>query len=794
MAEPTARRDDVTTVMPVQTSRGSSPPAQSSERQSSTNGRTATTPPPTSDGAVQPPNGHRAPVPQPTPDGQAKQADPANVPDVPRRAPGVVVSGDMEESAFVEPQWLVQRDGKFVQLTELLFRVIEHVDGSNDLATIAERVSEAVDKDVTADNVRQLIATKLIPLGVVAGADGSVQSPSGGGRSPLTVNMKMAMLGPEVIDPLTAVLKVLYVPVVLVAMIAIAAAAQGWLYFVHGVGSSVHDALYNPTMLLVVLAVIVVATGFHELGHAAALTYGGGKVRGMGAGMYLIYPAFYTDVTDNYRLKRWARVRTDLGGIYFNVIFAAGIIGLYMLTGAEFLLVSVVVLNIQTVQQLLPFVRLDGYWILADLTGIPDFFTHMGAFLRSVLPIKSWHGRKLPELKWWAKAVFAGYILIVVPLLAFLLFVAVKSFPRIAATTVDSFRQQLGTLQQSASNGDVFAVVGSLLAMVLLALPALGLVYMLYRLAVGGFGWLWRWSEGSVPKRTVSLIGSFAAVSALVLMWLPQIPFMQPGTAGPLYRAAQWQPIAPTERGTVGDAVTGVRIDVPLSDYRPASTYVRATEIALTATAQPSGSPTASTGAAPAAETPKPDAAGTPGATASGANAAQTAAAAPGAANPTAIGADATPGAAPTSAATAANTGASPASATSAATPVGELVPAEAATATSRSAASPTAISAAPAAPAPAATDTPVPVQPAIQPTQAPATNTPAPVQPAAQPTQAPATNTPVPTQPATQPTQAPATATAAVTSTASQPPTILGAQAISATAPAPTATASAAR
>ena len=38
----------------------------------------------------------------------------------------------------------------------------------------------------------------------------------------------------------------------------------------------------------------------------------------MGTGLYLVWPAFYTDVTDSYRLGRAGRLRTDLGGLYFN--------------------------------------------------------------------------------------------------------------------------------------------------------------------------------------------------------------------------------------------------------------------------------------------------------------------------------------------------------------------------------------------------------------------------------------------------------------------------------------------
>jgi putative peptide zinc metalloprotease protein len=86
---------------------------------------------------------------------------------------------------------------------------------------------------------------------------------------------------------------------------------------------------------------------FHEFGHAAALRYGGGKVRGMGWGLYLIYPAFYTDVTDSYRLGRWAKIRTDIGGVYFHLIFAVGLIALGLASGKELLFFAALLINLR---------------------------------------------------------------------------------------------------------------------------------------------------------------------------------------------------------------------------------------------------------------------------------------------------------------------------------------------------------------------------------------------------------------------------------------------------------------
>ena len=43
-------------------------------------------------------------------------------------------------------------------------------------------------------------------------------------------------------------------------------------------------------------------------------------------------------------------------------------------------------LQIQMLQQLIPVVRFDGYYVLADLAGVPDLFARVGPVLRSLRP------------------------------------------------------------------------------------------------------------------------------------------------------------------------------------------------------------------------------------------------------------------------------------------------------------------------------------------------------------------------------------------------------------------------
>lgn len=549
------------------------------------------------------------------PAGQDGQQQPnagteVEVPERPKLAPEVELSGEMQESGFENQQWLVQRQGRFIQLTELLYRVAEQANGERTHEEMAAGVSEAIGRKVSADNVRQLVK-KLIPMGLVVKADGTVaEAPGGGagGRSPLAVNMRMAMVNPKIVDGVAKAFQPLFLPPALILMLLVAAATQAWLFFIHGVAGGMHDALYTPGLLLLLLGIIIISTAFHEFGHAAGLRYGGGKVRGMGAGLYLIYPAFYTDVTDNYRLSRWGKVRTDLGGFYFNLIFSTGLMALYAVTGWEFLLIVVLLIDIEIIHQCLPFVRLDGYWTLADMTGIPDFFSQIGPFLRTVLPLPFWKGRKLPNLKGWVKAVFALYILITIPLLAFLLLTMVRTLPRVLATSWDSFGQQREAFAAAQGSGDILGIAASVVQMILLAIPTLGTFYVLFSFGRKIATAVWNWSKPTPGRRAIGALGTTALVGLLAFLWAPQLPFWGE-RPGPLYEQARadFVPIRPDERGTIVQAVpaalavpAAVVRNTPLNQIVPLAPAVTPTVAptapAGTATAAPTNVPTAPAG------------------------------------------------------------------------------------------------------------------------------------------------------------------------------------------------------
>src|SRR5688572_224243 len=80
----------------------------------------------------------------------------------------------MAGSGYRTPPSLARRgDGQMVQLTPLLYALLEAVDGRRDAAAVATVVAERTGRSVSADNVRTLVAEQLRPLGLLTRDDGS---------------------------------------------------------------------------------------------------------------------------------------------------------------------------------------------------------------------------------------------------------------------------------------------------------------------------------------------------------------------------------------------------------------------------------------------------------------------------------------------------------------------------------------------------------------------------------------------------------------------------------------------
>jgi putative peptide zinc metalloprotease protein len=421
---------------------------------------------------------------------------------VPRLAEGIELIGEYQGSGFLQAPYIVRRaDGQVIQLPRLLYLLVTNVDGQRDHAGIAGALTAEFGKVVQPDQVAYLVDNRLRPVGIVA-AEPAAGEPGTGqsARKPMAVKsdpllalkFRVGVIPERMVWRIAGLFAPMFWPPVIMAMLAAFVGLDVLIIAQGGLGQIVPSALelvYQPALTLLVIGVLLVSAAFHECGHVTACRYGGAKPGVMGFGLYLVWPALYSTVTDSYRLGKAGRLRTDLGGVYFNAVFIAGMSAAYIDTGAPWLLVAIVALHFETAMQFLPMIRLDGYYILSDLIGVPDLFSRMGPVLASIIPGRPTHPR-VKELKPWVRRTITLWVLIVVPYLAYWVIGFLIVIPRVLPVVWHRLVFLCHAVGVKAAEGYIAETALGIIQIFLLLLPWVGSVLLLGMMARRPVGWL----------------------------------------------------------------------------------------------------------------------------------------------------------------------------------------------------------------------------------------------------------------------------------------------------------------
>lgn len=148
----------------------------------------------------------------------------------------------------------------------------------------------------------------------------------------------------------------------------------------------------TPQGIALTAAMIFFAKIIHEIGHGLAAKHYGCRVPRMGVALILLWPVLWTDTTHAWRLvDRRQRLIIDSAGVIAELALASlatilwalspdGAVksALHVLSGVTWIMTLAVNAN--------PFMRFDGYYILADAVDIPNLqdraFAHTKWWLR----------------------------------------------------------------------------------------------------------------------------------------------------------------------------------------------------------------------------------------------------------------------------------------------------------------------------------------------------------------------------------------------------------------------------
>lgn len=399
-----------------------------------------------------------------------------------RLADGVELLG-APEAGSTEPQHLLRRaDGQVIGVSALLAEILRRIGEGDEVGGIAAALSTS-ERQLPADTLSELILERLVPLGIVerAGAEPAKRLPRAAPLLALT--LRGTLIPASIVQRLAPLLTWLFArPVVIVALIAWIA-VDAVLLVTADLESAFVDTVLRPESILALSACFLLAAVLHELGHATACSAAGARPGRIGVGVYIVFLAFFTDVTDSYRLGRRGRLQTDLGGLYGTVLTVLLAAAAWWASGEGFVLVLIAWLHLGMLQQLFPLLRLDGYFVLADLTGVPDLFGQVRPVLRSLLPGRELDPR-LARLRPGVRRVVIAWVLLVVPLVAASLAWLLWNMPMIVQQTLASASAQALNLAARADVGDVVGAAVSAIGIAIVVLPVIGIAIVLGRAIV----------------------------------------------------------------------------------------------------------------------------------------------------------------------------------------------------------------------------------------------------------------------------------------------------------------------
>lgn len=271
---------------------------------------------------------------------------------------------------------LVVVGGHYYHLDGLASRLLlELKDGAKTAAQIRDNLRRSCGQNYDAARIEDMLE-RLVGLAIVDNSGlGAIENEKQKQRSSYFA-LKLPLLSSEFLKPFTRLLSPLLAPQLIACLFPLLLTGQIIFWSVE---RQMLPSLYHvPRTAALVFLFIASYVGLflHEFGHAAACAKFGARHGPIGLALYLIFPALYTDVTDSWRLSKSKRVIVDAAGTYMSLVAATAASILFVVYRSAVWAQLCLIYDLTVVLNLNPFLRMDGYWVLSDVLGIPNL---MGA-------------------------------------------------------------------------------------------------------------------------------------------------------------------------------------------------------------------------------------------------------------------------------------------------------------------------------------------------------------------------------------------------------------------------------
>lgn len=398
------------------------------------------------------------------------------------------------DSSASEPTYRAElSDGRHFQINEKLYLLLSCLTKPQSVSALGRDFEQLSGQSVERTELLE-ISDYLLEHGLVrSGATAEdVQGPVANQAPPakknslpndsfLSLHYRWDLVSPHLIAPFARVLSALFNRSIAIIATVVIVAAHILAYAHLGLPPNMMmEGISWPTLYIVLSLGVLI----HELGHLAACHRWHCDHGPLGVGLYFLNPVFYVDVTNAWRLPRWQRVVVDMGGVYLELLLVPIFWLLFVMTHDSTWLMAIIITDITILTNFEPFMKLDGYWLLSDLTGVPNLHKRTGEMMK-----QSWQWalariglRRDPVVKTafanWSprvRRIIIGYVILSVAMwpailaaMFPLMIQAIRVYPAL-------WQEAFGILLQGIQQGN-WSVIGSQLQA--LFLPTLAILNM----------------------------------------------------------------------------------------------------------------------------------------------------------------------------------------------------------------------------------------------------------------------------------------------------------------------------
>lgn len=350
------------------------------------------------------------------------------------------------------------RDGQYVLTSKVGIEVIQLMDGKRGIREIARQVRETYGARLPEDRIAQFIdvcaANDLIEPGTWASGR-TIDIPKGLRREKLGFYSKVYNAD-ELLDLILDYRRWWLNPITkCLGFVAMLLGAYNLFVIPEGGGVLAPlkqmDMSYTDMFLLALPLAFVVELALHELGHALSCRLMGARPKGFGFGLlWGVIPIVYTDTTDAYTIpSRAKRIFVSFAGPMVDLMCFGAVMTAYWLVepgslAAKLLLAYSALPLTSILISLNPFyLRMDGYWMLADWLRMPNLRRESMHYLKSLFTQRAaLPGSPLPPVL--RRMIYVGYVLVAVAwTVGFAMYVSVEGALTIYSTMQDFFGQSI---------------------------------------------------------------------------------------------------------------------------------------------------------------------------------------------------------------------------------------------------------------------------------------------------------------------------------------------------------------